>query len=167
MANRSGGGPDWANMEKWMDGRFPFMTDKWRKQMGSGNTDWVEGYVQDVLKRTFKQRSGAPWSEDKEQADVSSRGELDYEFEVFETHSSVIVRVMIPEEVQVRNVRVYAGSMQVKLEQDPTRRKMFISLPTEVLASSVKASVKNRVLEIRCPKLEEAEMFQEVRVRYL
>jgi HSP20 family molecular chaperone IbpA len=168
MANRGRNRPEWEQMEKWMGGRFPFMDDKLKKQMGSGNTDWVGDYVQDVLKRSFSERTGGVWAQEKE-AGVSSSQEndLDYDYEVFETHNSVIARVTVPEDVLVRNVRVYAGSMQLKLEQDPTRKKMYIPLPAEVSASSFKASVKNRILEIRCAKLEEAEVFREVRVRYL
>lgn len=169
MTNRSRNTTDWSNMEKWINGRLPYMNDKWKKRMGEGNTDWVGDYVQDVLKRSFSQRAGADWTDHEEKGAVSASAgdELDYEYEVFETHSGVIAKVKIPDEIQVRNIRVYAGSMQLKLEQDPRRQKMFIPLPVQVIGSSVKASMKNRVLEIRCSKQEEAEMFQEVRIRYL
>lgn len=167
MTDRGRVGADWSQMDKWMDSRFPFMNDKWKKRMANGNTDWVGDYVQDVLKRSFSEKGGAAWSEEGEKGTVSSQGELEYDYEVFETHNGVIVKVTVPDEVQIRNIRVYAGSMQLKLEQDPRRQKMFISLPTEVIASSVKASVKNRIMEIRCQKMDEAQMFQEVRIRYL
>ncbi|MDF2922651.1 MAG: hypothetical protein K0R57_1565 [Paenibacillaceae bacterium] len=172
MTARGGNGPDWEQMQKWMGGQFPYMTDKFRKQMGAGGTDWVGEYVQHVLKRSLADRGGAPWTEEEASGEVSTSSspqdnELDYDYEVFETHKSVIARVTVPAEVQIRNVRVYAGAMQLKLEQDPARRKMYIRLPCAVDGSSVRATLKERVLEIRCSRLEEAEMYQEVRVRYL
>lgn len=169
MANRDRYGPNWDQMEKWAGGRFPFMSDKYKKKMASGNTDWVGEYVQDVLKRSFAERTGVEPEEEteKEVTASSGGGGLDLDYELFETHNSVIARVKVPEDVQVRNIRVYAGTMQLKLEQDPQRKKMYIRLPTEIISSTVKAALKNRVLEIRCSKLEEAEIFQEVRVRYL
>lgn len=151
-----------------MGGHFPFMNDKIKKKMGAGGTDWVEEYVQDVLKRTFSQRTGSFFPENGERAETSESGRgLDYDYETFETHNNVIVRITVPEDVQVRNVRLYAGSMQLKVEQDPTRKSMYIPLPSEVEGGSVKASLKDRVLEVRCPRRQEAEVFQEVRVRYL
>ncbi|RAU91697.1 hypothetical protein DQG13_28815 [Paenibacillus sp. YN15] len=151
-----------------MGGHFPFMNDKIKKKMGAGGTDWVEEYVQDVLKRTFSQRTGSFFPEANERAETSESGHgLDYDYETFETHNNVIVRITVPEDVQVRNVRLYAGSMQLKVEQDPTRKSMYIPLPSEVEGGSVKASLKDRVLEVRCPRRQEAEVFQEVRVRYL
>ncbi|MNC36496.1 hypothetical protein D3C75_850190 [compost metagenome] len=155
-------------MDQWMGGHFPFMNDKIKKKMGAGGTDWVEEYVQDVLKRSFSQRMGSFTPEEGARAETSeSRHELDYDYETFETHNNVIVRISVPEDVQVRNVRLYAGSMQLKVEQDPTRKSMYIPLPSEVEGGSVKASLKDRVLEVRCPRRQEAEVFQEVRVRYL
>ena len=159
-------------MENWMGGRFPFMNDKFKKQMSLGGTDWVGDYVQHVLKRSLTEKGGAPWGGEEAQTASSSAssdydGGLDYDAEVFETHKSVIARVTIPDEVQVRNVRVYAGAMQLKLEQDPARKKMYLTLPCAVDSSTVRAALKGRVLEIRCSKQEEADMFQEVRIKYL
>lgn len=167
MAQRGRSGPDWGGMEQWMGGHFPFMNDKIKKKMGAGGTDWVEEYVQDVLKRSFSQRTRS-FSPEEGAAETSESGHgLDYDYETFETHNNVIVRITVPEDVQVRNVRVYAGSMQLKVEQDPTRNSMYVPLPSEVDAGGVKASLKNRVLEVRCPRRQEAEVFHEVRVRYL
>lgn len=168
MAHRGRSGPDWGGMEKFMGGQFPFMNDKIRKKMGAGGTDWVEDYVQDVLKRSFTQRSGTFFPEEKAQSETSeASNELDYDYETFETHNNVIVRITVPEDVQVRNVRIYAGSMQLKVVQDPTRNSMYIPLPSEVDGGGAKASLKDRILEVRCPRRQEAEVFQEVRVRYL
>lgn len=168
MAQGGRNGPNWGGMEQWMGGHFPFMNDKIKKKMGAGGTDWVEEYVQDVLKKSFSQRTGSFFPEESARAETSEAShELDYDYETFETHNNVIVRITVPEDVQVRNVRVYAGSMQLKVEQDPTRNSMYIPLPAEVDGGSVKASLKDRVLEVRCPRRQEAEIFQEVRVRYL
>jgi HSP20 family molecular chaperone IbpA len=155
-------------MEKFMGGHFPFMNDKIKKKMGAGGTDWVEEYVQDVLKKSFSQRTGSFIPEESARAETSEAGQgLDYDYETFETHHNVIVRITVPEDVQVKNVRLYAGSMQLKVEQDPTRSSMYIPLPSEVDGGGVKASLKDRVLEVRCPRRQEAEVFQEVRVRFL
>ncbi len=168
MAQRGKSGPDWGGMKQFMGGHFPFMNDKIKKKMGAGGTDWVEEYVQDVLKKSFSQRAGSFFPEESARAETSEAAQgLDYDYETFETHNNVIVRITIPEDVQVRNVRVYAGSMQLKVEQDPTRSSMYIPLPSEVDGGAVKASLKDRVLEVRCPRRQEAEVFQEVRVRFL
>lgn len=169
MANGNRSGPDWDRFEKLIGTRFPFVPKGFMKNRMNAGGDWIGEYVEEVLKQSF-QTSGMPGAEEEKEAETSSASipqELDYEYEVFETHASVIARVKVPEEVLIRNVRVYAGSNQLKLEQDPSRRKLYIPLPRTVDSNAARATFKERVLEIRLPKMDEAELFQEVRVRNL
>lgn len=171
MGNGRKSGPDWERFEKLMGTRFPFMPQGIKSRMDAGG-DWIGSYVEEVLKQSF---GGAAHPEESGERDstVSSAdapvraSELDYEYEVFETHSSVIARVNIPGGVHIRNVRLYASDDQLKLEQDPARQQLYIRLPHAVDHGAAKAVFKDRVLEIRLPKVDEAELFREVRIRSL
>lgn len=162
-------GLDWEQFEKYMGTQLPFMPKNFMKGRMEAGGDWIGEYVQDVLKRSFGERAAGEGAEEKAHTAeaAGSQGELDYEYETFETHSNVIVRVSVPPDVHVKNIHVYAGSTQLKLEQDPSRKKLYIDLPRPVEGAAAKAVYKDRILEIRLPKLDEADIFQEVRVRYL
>lgn len=170
-AMRSGDRPgqDWEKFEKFMGAQLPFMPKDFMKgRMKDRNGDWIGDYVQEVLKRSFGGSGGDEAGAEEEGASVAAAAsELDYAYETFETHNSVIVRVNMPDNVHIKNIRLYAGSTQLKLEQDPSRKKLYVSMPHPVDHGAAKASFKDRVLEIRLPKLEEAELFQEVRIRHL
>ncbi|WP_438447785.1 Hsp20/alpha crystallin family protein [Gorillibacterium sp. sgz5001074] len=175
MGNGKKSGPDWEHFEKLMGARFPFMPQGIKGRMEAGG-DWIGKYVEEVLKQSFgaageEEEEGKGHREETASSQVrtssSEASELDYDYGLFETHTSVIVRVEIPAEVHIRNVRVYASDYQLKLEQDPSRKKLYIRLPHAVDHASVKAVYKDRVLEIRLTKADEAELFREVRIRNL
>lgn len=169
MVKNNRSGQDWDHFEKFMGAQLPFMPKDFLKGRMKNGGDWIGDYVQEVLKRSFSRSGAADVGTDEEEAAASavSSSDLDYDYETFETHTSVIVRVQVPDGVHIKNIRLYAGSAQLKLEQDPTRKKLYIRLPHPVDHGASKATYKNRVLEVRLPKLEEAEMFQEIRIRPL
>jgi HSP20 family molecular chaperone IbpA len=175
MKNGERPGQDWEQFDKFMGAQLPFLPKDFLKGRMKQGGDWIGEYVQDVLKRSFSGRGGEEEGAGDEEASVSSAStgastaasDLDYEYEAFETHTAVIVRITVPDGIHIKNVRIYAGNTQLKVEQDPSRKKLYIRLPHPVDHGAAKASFKDRVLEIRLPKLEEAEIFQEVRIRII
>jgi len=165
------GGFDWDQMEKFIGEQVPFLPKGFLKNRMNGNGAWIGDYVQDIMKKSFAQTGAvgeefeARVSSGSEEAEHGHEG-LSYKHKVFQTHNHVIVRVHIPQEVHYKNVKAYASGHMLKIEQDPSRKKMYIKLPAAVDSGRARAIYKERVLEIRIPKLDEAEMYQEIPVRY-
>lgn len=166
MGNAQKPGFDFDRLEKYLGEQIPFMPKGLLKNRMGTNGSWIGDYVQDVLKRSFGDTESEDGASEEARVQDSRSDGLAYEHDVFETHNSVIVRVHIPDDVHVKNVKAYAGSTQLKLEQEPSRKKQYVKLPSTVDAGAAKAVHKGRVLEIRMPKLDEAEVFQEIRIRH-
>jgi HSP20 family molecular chaperone IbpA len=143
-------GFDWKEFEKMLGSRVPFPFQDLIKA-GAKDASWVGNYVQQILKQSHL--PGA----------VNSS--LDYE--LFETHKSVICRVNVPKDTNPSLIRLWINSQHLKLEGVPSSRdKAKIPLPAPVIAKTSKAVFKKDVLEIRMPKDSKERGFKEVYVEF-
>lgn len=150
---------DWNELENLLGENIPKGLLKDRMNMNAG---WVGDYVQNVLKKSF---SGARTGSKETATDKNDSP--NFEYEMFETHNSVIVRLHIPDDIHHKNVATYASSNLLKIEQLPSRKKQLIRLPSLVDPGQSKASYKERVLEVRMAKHADEDIFNEIKIRYM
>jgi len=139
---------DWKSFEQFFGGNPPTLP--------SGATDklnWLEGYVQDVLKQNFPQNL---------QSLILSRR---YPVEVFETLNTIVVKIEIPDKAQIKNLRVLAQTNQVTLEKNENAPQI-IKLGTSVIPASCKAIYRNGILQLQFKKQPDDDHIHEVIVRF-
>lgn len=86
---------------------------------------------------------------------------LDYD--VFETHRSIFVRCRLPANASAKDIRFFASKRKLKIEYSGKAEE--ITLPSDVNTSRTIARTHNGVLEIRMPKINQAEPFREIFIR--
>ncbi len=143
---------NWDQIEKFVGQRLPF---KEKGQSLLDNMSWVEGYVQDVLKKAL------PGS----QSSISSSSDS-ISTEVFETHTHVIVKVKLPKEEDPRALQVFVKSAQVKLTGLISGSYKIIKLPALVVPRTATARYKQRMLQIQIRKRGRKESYHEAYIRY-
>jgi len=144
----------WEQIEKFLGQKLPFGE---KGQTFLDNMSWVEGYVQDMLKKAM------PGTE----ASTSSRsGSTSTSTETFETHEHVIVKVRLPKEEDPRAMRVFVKSNQLKITGYLSGKKKTVKLPALVLSRSARVTYKQRTLEIRMRKSGLKEHYIEAFIRF-
>ncbi|CAM3685870.1 Hsp20/alpha crystallin family protein [Marinicrinis lubricantis] len=141
---------DWKSLEQLLGTSLPFIPKGMREQIQSGS--WVESYVQDMMK---KMMPGA----------ASAEQHSPLEYEEFETHKDLIVKIHIPKSVHPRALRLQIGRGTLRITGLPGDKKQLIHLSTTVDHLHCKATCKNRILLIRMRKETETEVFRDIRIR--
>ncbi|TXK74832.1 Hsp20/alpha crystallin family protein [Paenibacillus sp. N3.4] len=142
----------WEQVEKFLGQKLPFGE---KGQTFLDNMTWVEGYVQDMLKKAM------PGTD----ANISS-SERSVGVEIFETHEHVIVKVKIAKDEDPKELQVFVKSHQIKLTGFLSGKNRVVKLPALVLPRSAVASYKQRLLEIKVRKRGSKEAYQEAFIRY-
>ncbi|MDD9271051.1 Hsp20/alpha crystallin family protein [Paenibacillus sp. GCM10023248] len=140
----------WEQVEKFLGQKLPFGE---KGQTFLDNMTWVEGYVQDMLKKAMPGLS----------ASMSTHGA---ESEIFETHEHVIIKVKIPKGEDPKALQVFVKSNQLKLTGFLSGNSKIVKLPTLVLPRTARASYKQRQLQIRVRKRGLKENYVETYIRY-
>lgn len=129
--------------EKFFNGKMPFPFEP-------GNpSNWFNDYVRNMLVKPVKAQG--------------SSGRLPAE--IFETHRFLIVRIKLPELVELNKVRVMASSSSIKLQGLPESKGQLIKLPKLVEARSGKVLLKEQVLQIKLRKRNSGEQYYELFIR--
>lgn len=129
--------------DKFFNGKMPFPFEP-------GNpSNWFNDYVRNMLVKPVKAHG--------------SNGRLPAD--IFETHRFLIVRIKLPESVELNKVRVMASSYSVKLQGLPDSKGQLIRLPKLVEARSGKVLLKEQVLQIKLRKRNTGEQFYELFIR--
>lgn len=140
----------WEHVEKFLGQKLPFGE---KGQTFLDNMTWVEGYVQDTLKKAMPGMN----------ASISSR---ETGAEIFETHEHVIIKVKIPKGEDPRALQVFVKSNQLKLTGFLSGSGKIVKLPALVLPRTARASYKQRQLQIRVRKRGLKEGYVETYIRY-
>jgi HSP20 family molecular chaperone IbpA len=85
----------------------------------------------------------------------------------FEILGHVVVRTLIPEDINEKDIKVLIASSHVTIKGDPSGNDHIIPLPPGTKKEGATAAFKDRILEIRIPKENEAVASEEVTVQYL
>ncbi|MCY9661957.1 Hsp20/alpha crystallin family protein [Paenibacillus chondroitinus] len=141
----------WDHVEKFLGQKLPFAE---KGQTFLDNMTWVEGYVQDMLKKAMPGMD----------ASISTQGASGAE--IFETHEHVIIKVKIAKGEDPRALRVFIKSNQMKLTGFTSGKGRIIKFPTLVLPRSARVSYKQRLLQIKVRKRGLKENYTEAYIRY-
>jgi HSP20 family molecular chaperone IbpA len=143
----------WENFEKLFKQKLPLLE---KGQSLLDNMDWVENYVQDVLKKAMPKLNGGLISGTLESS----------QFDVFETHDHVIVQVKLHKEENPRALQVFVKSNQVKLTGFLKGGTKIIKLPTLVSPRTARARYKLSTLQIQIRKRGRKESYHEAYIRF-
>ncbi|MDQ1910087.1 Hsp20/alpha crystallin family protein [Paenibacillus sp. GD4] len=72
--------------------------------------------------------------------------------DLFETHRSIIVRVLLPEQVSPRSVKLTLDEMKLMISGIPGKRQKILRLPSPVLSKRPRKQFRDGILEIRLQK---------------
>lgn len=148
---------NWKEMDKFFSGRIPFMPKEFQERLQM-DSSWIGDYVQDVLKHSF--------SDSAQNMNWESKSFSRIEYDLFETHNSVIVRLRIPENIHPKHIKLFVGSNRLKVENLSTKQKQMITLPNTIDAEGSRAVFKDNVMEVRMPKANDSDFFNEIKIRY-
>jgi HSP20 family molecular chaperone IbpA len=87
--------------------------------------------------------------------------------ELFEIHGFVVIRTMIPEDVDEKNIKVFIAPTHATIKGDPSGNDHIIPLPNGAKKEGAAAAFKDRILEIRIPKESDTVTSDEISVQYL
>ncbi len=87
--------------------------------------------------------------------------------QLFEIHDFIIIRTIVPEDVDEKTLKVLTTSTHVTIKGDPSGNDHIIPLPQGAKKEGTTAAFKNRVLEIRIPKENEVSLPEEINLDYL
>lgn len=141
----------WEEIEKFLGQKLPFGE---KGQTFLDNMTWVEGYVQDMLKKAMPGM------------DASISSHESFGAEVFETHEHVIIKVKIAKGEDPKALRVFVKSNQLKLSGFLNGKSQIVKMPTLVLPSTARVSYKQRLLQIKVRKRGLKENYVEAYIRY-
>lgn len=147
--NQSQGSDPWANMERLFNGGFPF-SESFLPSNTMMNPGWIERIVQEAFTPSISTESN----------------EL-YNHTIFETHKSVIVRILLPNSVNPELLRVYVGATSLRVEGFPNRTEKNVQLPCEVNRVGIRSSFKDGILEIRTMKKRSSDQERQINITIL
>uniref|UniRef100_A0A4Y8Q3A7 Uncharacterized protein n=2 Tax=Paenibacillus athensensis TaxID=1967502 RepID=A0A4Y8Q3A7_9BACL len=139
----------WEQIEKFLGQKLPFGV---KGQNLLDNMSWIEGYVQDMLKKAMPQGT------------VSSHQAS--AVEVVETHDHIIVQAKLGKEENPRAMQVFVKSNAVKITGYLNGERQIVKLPALVLPRTAKARYKQRMLQVQIRKRGLQEGYQETYIRY-
>lgn len=89
--------------------------------------------------------------------------EKEFEYELFETQRTIFVRCKCADQSFEDSFRLFANSKKLKIEHSGNSQE--INLPSDVNPAAAYARMDGDVMEIRLPKIRNAEPFQEIFLR--
>jgi HSP20 family molecular chaperone IbpA len=115
------------------------------------NLNSIGNYVEDTLNHSFNRN------------DKRKQTKTQFSSEVFETHNRVIAKIQIPRHVKLDGMRLYVNGNQIKLEN--MDENQFIKLPVHVNTKSVKAILRDGILQVQMRKKNTNNNYREVYIR--
>ncbi|KUO77626.1 MAG: hypothetical protein APF77_19935 [Clostridia bacterium BRH_c25] len=87
--------------------------------------------------------------------------------QLFEIHGFVVIRTAIPDDINEQDIKVLITSTHVTIKGDPSGNDHILPLPQGSKKEGATAAFKDKILEIRIPKENEAVTVDEVNIEYL
>lgn len=149
MNGRKQSATDWKEFQQSLLGQIPFIGNEWE---GKSIEHFVQKTIKQYMPKSLPFKNGL--------MSLFSRS-LDYD--LFETHRSLFVRIRLPDDVSADSVRFYANRRKLKLISADQSEE--IPLPCDVNASRAIARYDDGILEIRLPKQSGTEPYREIFIR--
>ena len=139
----SGPLPDFKEIQKWLGKDLPWkLAEQWDK---ANDGSWLNDYIQSVLR---KARTGADAGTGTNAGTVMEKKET-LRTDVSKNDKFVTVRIWLPANAALKDVRLFAAPDRVKLTGLPNGRKHAVKLPALVLPRSGKADWNEGKLQVR------------------
>ncbi|MCJ8006577.1 Hsp20/alpha crystallin family protein [Lederbergia wuyishanensis] len=139
-------------------GMFPFNEDI-KKLTEQLNPSDVHSYVNDMMKNLMKNTPMDNMiSQQTSNSTTTQPPNNGISAQVFETFDDVFVRVHLPENVTLSQLKIFHTSNQAIIENlqgDGSRQ--VITLPSLVKKKGASAQVKNQILEIKIPRSDDLQ----------
>lgn len=139
---------------------YPFARQDKVKQMGEDLSDFssLENYMKQVFSKALP-ASFFPNIVNSPTIDSRKNKKKEMKYQVFNLHDYVIVHIPIERELNLKNAKIYHTSSELTLEGIPNSGdKQVIHLPSLVQHKRTKAILKNNMLEIRIPKVQDSRL---------
>lgn len=172
---------DWENFQHQLKSQLP----KLQQNSNVSETfdfSWIEEYVRNTIEESMGQikqentakpskkttsSSSAPKTTQIDQNDDPKEEHLNLKTELFEIHNFVIVKVIVPEQLNPRRIRCALNDYRLSIRVLPQKKAQIINLPCNVLSSKYKARFKERFIEIQLPKDPLSEPFHPIKISYI
>lgn len=142
------------------------------KQEHIPNMNW-EAFV-DYFRRTFPPSdygAASHWLEkevkDSIESAMAGMRLMDSEsIDLFETHRSVIAKIIVPNRRILKSLSIRVNEEHMKVSGFRHKEIQTIRFPTFVIPSTAKAVYKNGVLQVQIRKKEKSERYYELNIEY-
>jgi HSP20 family molecular chaperone IbpA len=168
------------------------MNAKLREMLRKGDTSELPGFIQELLMNSIAnpltqsilsplaQSLAAPLAQFfsnsmasgfknetiiQEDAPQAAVNRLDPQ--LFEILGFVVIRTYIPEDVDEKEVKILFAPSHVTIKGDPSGSEHIIPLPPGTKKEGAMAAFKDRILEVRIPRDNEAVSAEEISVEFL
>jgi hypothetical protein len=166
---------DWEAFQKWFgpQNSFPNLPQSFWKDP---NLSWLNEYMQQIMAQVLRQeeeeeqdteRKKAEEPQAVSQPEAGGAGSANRSnYQVFETHQTVIARIPVTSRLEAAKIKVFAGTSQIRIEGLANGRKQIFQLPSPIDFNQAKAVYKDQVLEVRAPK-EPNEPYKQINVQLM
>lgn len=145
-------------------GMFPFHNDELKNIADNMNPADIQSYISEMIKKYIPpqmENSDIPFNFQANNASPSAEPDNQQKFhvDVFETFDHIFIRIQLPDEESHKQLKILHTSNQAIIENMPEPGKRHtIILPSLVKRKGATAMVKDRILEIKIPKMDDIQL---------
>jgi HSP20 family molecular chaperone IbpA len=143
-------------------GMFPFNNDELKQIADKMNPADIQSYISEMIKKYIPsntENSGNPFPFQSNPASFQPKSESSIHPDVFETFDHIFIRIQLPNEEIHKQIKIFHTSNQAIIENFPEPGKRHtIILPSLVKRKGATALVKDQILEIKIPKMDDMQL---------
>lgn len=149
MNSRKQSALDWKEFQQSLLEQIPFMGNDWE---GKNIENFVQKTIKQYMPKSLPFKNG-----------LSSLFSHSFDYDLFETHRSLFVRIRLSDDLSPDSVRFYANRRKLKVIAPDHSEE--IPLPCDVNAARAIARYDDGILEIRIPKQGGFDPYREIFIR--
>lgn len=145
-------------------GMFPFNQDELKNIAEKMNPTDIQSYISEMIKKYISphmENSSSPYQfhTNNKPPDSETEKQQKFHVDVFETFDHIFIRIQLPDEETHKQLKIFHTSNQAIIENLPEPGKRHtIVLPTLVKRKGATALVKDLILEIKIPKMDDMQL---------
>lgn len=145
-------------------GMFPFNNDELKNIADKMNPADIQSYISEMIKKYIPpqmENADMPFNSQSNSASSAAETENQQKFhvDVFETFDHIFIRVQLPDEEIHKQLKIFHTTNQAIIENMPEPGKRHtIILPSLVKKKGASAMVKDHILEIKIPKMDDTQL---------
>lgn len=144
-------------------GMFPFNNDELKNIADKMNPADIQSYISEMIKKyvpPHMENSGAPFNfQTTNNSPPNETEKQKFHVDVFETFDHIFIRIQLPDEETRKQLKIFHTTNQAIIENMPEPGKRHtIILPSLVKKKGASAMVKDLILEIKIPKMDDTQL---------